>query len=91
MAYTVIEYERATEDLPSRNLCRDSLGEASVRCCMIRLDKSRGTTSQKQLVASAQEAANRIWRFTLQSKIHHSQVIGGGFLAVASRVLFPHR
>jgi hypothetical protein len=39
--------------------------------------------------ASAQEAANRIWNFMRKGKIHHSQVAGGGHVAVASRVLFP--
>jgi hypothetical protein len=40
-------------------------------------------------VAAAKEAADRIWNFMLQSQIHHSQVIGGGHVGVASRVVFP--
>jgi hypothetical protein len=40
-------------------------------------------------VEAAKEAANRIWNFMLQSQIHHSQVIGGGYLGVVSRVVFP--
>jgi len=40
-------------------------------------------------VAAAKEAADRIWNFMLQSQIHHSQVIGGGYLGVVSRVVFP--
>jgi hypothetical protein len=40
-------------------------------------------------VAAAKEAADRIWNYMLQAQIHHSQVIGGGFLGVVSRVLFP--
>jgi hypothetical protein len=39
--------------------------------------------------ASAQEAANRIWNFMSKGRIHHSQVAGGGHVAVASRVFFP--
>lgn len=38
---------------------------------------------------SAKEGANRIWNYMLESNIHHSQVIGGGFVGVVSRVLFP--
>jgi hypothetical protein len=41
-------------------------------------------------VDAAKEAADRIWNFMLQSQIHHSQVIGGGYLAVVSRVIFPN-
>jgi hypothetical protein len=41
-------------------------------------------------VEAAEEAANRIWNFMLQSQIHHSQVIGGGYLGVVSRVVFPN-
>jgi len=41
-------------------------------------------------VEAAKEAANRIWNFMLQSQIHHSQVIGGGYVGVVSRVVFPN-
>lgn len=41
-------------------------------------------------LAAAKEAADRIWNFMLQSQIHHSQVIGGGYLGVVSRVVFPN-
>jgi hypothetical protein len=40
-------------------------------------------------VEAAKEAADRIWNFMLQSQIHHSQVIGGGYVGVVSRAVFP--
>ena len=40
-------------------------------------------------LATAQEAANRIWNFMLRSHIDHSQVSGGGYAAVMSHVVFP--
>jgi hypothetical protein len=41
-------------------------------------------------LASAQEAANRIWNHMRRGNILHTQVAGGGFVGVASRVLFPN-
>jgi hypothetical protein len=40
-------------------------------------------------VAAAKEAADRIWNFMLKSQIHHSQVIGGGYVGVVSRADVP--
>jgi hypothetical protein len=40
-------------------------------------------------LAAAKEAAERLNAHFREGKIHHSQLIGGGFLAVASRVVFP--
>jgi hypothetical protein len=40
-------------------------------------------------LAAAKEAAERMNARFRESKIHHSQLIGGGFFAVASRVVFP--
>jgi hypothetical protein len=40
-------------------------------------------------LATAQEAANRIWNFMLRSHINHSQVSGGGYAAVMSHLVFP--
>jgi hypothetical protein len=41
-------------------------------------------------LAAAQEAANRIWNYMRQGKIHHSQLSGGGHFWVISRQLFPN-
>jgi hypothetical protein len=40
-------------------------------------------------LATAQEAANRVWNFMLQSHIDHTQVSGGGYAPVMSHVMFP--
>jgi hypothetical protein len=40
-------------------------------------------------LAAAQEAANRIWNFMLQSHIQPTQVIGDGYAPVISHVVFP--
>jgi hypothetical protein len=40
-------------------------------------------------LATAQEAANRVWNFMLQSHIDRTQVCGGGYAPVLSHVMFP--
>jgi hypothetical protein len=40
-------------------------------------------------LASAKEAANRIWNYMLQADIH-TQVKSGGYLGIVSRKLFPN-
>ncbi len=62
----------------------------SFRLTMRVMDGKSCSAGPFHSLAAAQEAANRIWNFMLQSHIHHSQVIGGGFLGVASRQVFPN-
>jgi hypothetical protein len=40
--------------------------------------------------AAAAEAAERIWAGLLKGKIHYTQLSASGFVAVASRVVFPN-
>jgi hypothetical protein len=40
--------------------------------------------------AAAAEAAERIWSWLLKGKIHYTQLSAPGFVAVASRVVFPN-
>jgi hypothetical protein len=40
--------------------------------------------------AAAAEAAERIWAGLLKGKIHYTQLRASGFVAVASRVVFPN-